>query len=107
MGWADNYIAKLQKGETVKFRPRGNSMRGRIESGQLVTVVPFEPKNLLNLNVRDIVLCKVNGKQFLHLVFGIRGDRDGLFAQIANAKGHVNGWTPFKNIYGKVVKIET
>jgi hypothetical protein len=38
MGWATPYIDKLKKGETVQFRPRGNSMSGRIESGQLCTV---------------------------------------------------------------------
>ena len=25
MGWADGHIARLQRGETVQFRPRGNS----------------------------------------------------------------------------------
>ena len=33
MGWATAYIDGLQKGETVQFRPRGNSMKGKIESG--------------------------------------------------------------------------
>jgi hypothetical protein len=40
MGWATQYIAQLQEGETVQFRPRGNSMEGKISSGQLCTVEP-------------------------------------------------------------------
>ena len=34
MGWANHYIEKLQAGEWVSFRPRGNSMNGKVESGQ-------------------------------------------------------------------------
>jgi hypothetical protein len=43
MGWASHYIQKLLAGETVSFRPHGQSMTGRIESGQLCTVVPIDP----------------------------------------------------------------
>ena len=43
MGWAAHYIAKLQNGQTVSFRPRGHSMSGKIESGQLCTVEPVNP----------------------------------------------------------------
>jgi hypothetical protein len=43
MGWATRYIEQLKAGETVQFRPRGNSMAGRISSGQLCTVVPADP----------------------------------------------------------------
>lgn len=38
MSWATHYIEKLKNDETVQFRPRRNSMKGKIESGQLVTV---------------------------------------------------------------------
>jgi hypothetical protein len=58
MGWASEYIFRLQDGLTVQFRPRGNSMKGKIESGQLCTV---EPVVAATLKVGDIVLCKVNG----------------------------------------------
>lgn len=53
MGWATQYIAKLQAGETVRFRPRGSSMSGKIESGQLCTV---EPVDVNTIKVGDIVL---------------------------------------------------
>jgi hypothetical protein len=40
-------------------------MKSKIESGQLCTVEPVDP---VALKVGDIVLFKVNGKQYLHLV---------------------------------------
>lgn len=40
MGWAKPQVEKLQKGETVSFRPTGNSMTPKINSGELVTVSP-------------------------------------------------------------------
>ena len=55
MGWASDYIDKLKQGETVEFRPRGNSMKPRIESGQLCTVKPVDGI----LKAGDVVLCKV------------------------------------------------
>src|SRR6516162_6497419 len=69
MGWATGYIDKLGRGETVQFRPRGNSMAGKIDSGQLCTVVPAK---IEDLKVGDIVLCKVNGFQYLHLIKAIQ-----------------------------------
>src|SRR5262249_49354089 len=85
MGWAARHIEKLRAGETVSFRPRGNSMSGKIESGQLCTVVPLDPELL---QVGDIVLCKVNGQEYLHLVKAIQGQR----FQIGNNRGRINGW---------------
>ena len=101
MGWATTHIARLQAGETVRFRPHGNSMRGRIESGQLCTVEPVPDKSVLK--VGDAVLCKVRGAQYLHLVKALRAD--GQF-QIGNNRGGVNGWTPGASIYGRLVKVE-
>ena len=97
--WATQYIKLLQSGRTIKIRPHGNSMQGRIESGQLVTIQPVNRLIVKN----DIVLCKVAGKQYLHLVSAI--STDGRY-QISNNKGYVNGWTTLKNIYGIVVNVE-
>ena len=98
MGWASHYIKDLQDGKSVKFRPRGNSMTGKIESGQLVTVDPLGAKPI---GIGDIVLCKVNGMQYLYLVKAISGDR----VQIGNNKGRINGWTSRRNIFGVVSRI--
>jgi hypothetical protein len=99
MGWATQYIARLQRGETVQFRPRGHSMRGKVNSGQLCTVEPVDPTTL---QVGDIVLCKVNGRQYLHLVKAIQGDR----FQIGNNRGRINGWVSANCIYGRCTRVE-
>lgn len=100
MGWAISYIAKLKSGETVQFRPRGHSMRGKIESGQLCTVEPIEDFKCLQKG--DIVLCKVNGNEYLHLIKAIQGAR----FQIGNNRGRINGWVGTNSIFGKCVKVE-
>src|SRR4051812_4214992 len=100
MSWATGHIAKLKEGETVQFRPRGNSMDGKIESGQLCTVEPIaDPKTL---KVGDIVLCKVNGSQYLHLIKAIQGER----FQIGNNRGLINGWVSANSLFGLCVKVE-
>jgi len=98
MSWATHYIEKLRIGETVQFRPRGNSMNGKIESGQLVTV---EPVNERQLQKGDIVLCKVNGNQYLHLIKAVNGGR----YQIGNNIGKINGWISQNSIYGICINI--
>ena len=99
MGWATGHIERLRGGETVSFRPRGNSMIGKVESGQLCTVEPIDPADL---QVGDIVLCKVNGREYLHLVKAIKGER----FQIGNNRGRINGWVNASAIFGKCVRIE-
>jgi hypothetical protein len=99
MGWASGHIARLQQGETVQFRPRGNSMQGKIESGQLCTVAPVDTATLA---VGDIVLCKVNRRQYLHLVKAVQGPR----FLIGNNRGRTNGWITGSSIYGKCTNID-
>jgi hypothetical protein len=100
MGWATGHIAKLQQGETVSFRPRGHSMRGRIESGALCTVVPIDDYTALQTG--DIVLCRVAGAEYLHLIKAIQGER----FQIGNNRGHINGWVTSRQIFGRCVSVE-
>lgn len=99
MGWATGYIEALTRGETVQFRPRGHSMKGKIESGDLCTV---EPLGDLELSVGDIVLCKVRGAQYLHLVKAIRGPQ----LQIGNNRGGINGWVSRTAIFGILIRVE-
>lgn len=100
MSWATHYIAKLQGGENVSFRPRGNSMQPRIQSGQLCTVEVI--KDFSTLQVHDVVLCKVKGQHYLHLISAIDKER----FQISNNKGYVNGWIHQHAVYGKLTKVE-
>ncbi len=75
-------------------------MTGRIESGQLCTIVPIDPAEL---EVGDLVLCKVAGNEYLHIVKAIDHGR----YQIGNNRGFINGWTGPECIYGKCVKVES
>lgn len=98
MGWAMHHISGLQRGETVSFRPRGNSMTPKIKSGELVTVKPLDR----DPEKGEIVLCRVGGTDYLHLVSAVQGDR----FQISNNHGRVNGWVNRDRIYGLLVSIE-
>lgn len=100
MGWATGHIALLKAGKTLAFRPRGHSMTGKIDSGQLCTVEPVE--DISSLEKGDIVLCKVNGNQYLHLIKAIQGTR----FQIGNNRGGINGWIGHNSVFGKCVKVE-
>lgn len=100
MSWATNYVSVIKRDGFVKFRPRGNSMSGKIESGQLVTVRGLNDNEVIS--VGDIVLCKVSGRHYLHLISAISGDR----FQISNNKGHINGWIGIEQIYGKCISVE-
>jgi len=75
-------------------------MKGRIKSGQLCTVEPIDDHT--TLMVGDIVLCKVKGNQFLHLIKAIKGVQ----FQIGNNRGGINGWIGANAIFGKCVSVE-
>lgn len=93
MNWR---IKKLSEGETITTSFKGNSMLPRIASGQEVRLAPV--RSLDELYLFDVVYCKVKGKYYLHNIVG-KDKQKGV--QIANAKGHINGWT--KQVYGVVI----
>lgn len=99
MGWADRAKAALRRGESVTIRPRGHSMRPKVNDGDLVTLVPCVPEDL---GIGAIVLVRVGGNDYLHLVTAIDGRR----FQIGNNRGHTNGWVGSSAIYGHAVKVE-
>jgi hypothetical protein len=77
-------------------------MKGRIESGQLVTVEPLghrEPE------VGEAVLCKVQGRHFLHLVKATALSSGLKHFQIGNNKGGINGWITLGSIFGRVTEV--
>jgi hypothetical protein len=99
MSWAKFAIEALREGRTVQIRPRGHSMKGKVNDRALVTVEPCDPASL---SVGDIVLVRVSGRDYLHLIKAI--DR-GRFL-IGNNRGGINGWVGAHGIYGKATKIE-
>jgi hypothetical protein len=62
-----------------------------------------EPVDRSTLRVGDIVLCKVNGREYLHLVKAIQRER----FQIGNNPGRINGWVSAGSIFGLCVKVES
>ena len=74
-------------------------MKPRIKSGQLCTVSPVDP---LELEVDNIVLCRVRGNEYLHLVKAIQGQR----FQIGNNRGKINGWVGPNSIFGKLERVD-
>jgi hypothetical protein len=55
-----------------------------------------------SLSVGDIVLCKLRGAEYLHLVKAISGER----FQIGNNRGGINGWIGSNGIFGKCIRVE-
>jgi hypothetical protein len=99
MSWAKHAKEKLARGEPAQVRPRGHSMKGRVNDGALVTLEPCDPDTV---RPDDVVLVRVKGTDYLHLVKAV--DR-GRFL-IGNNRGGINGWVGRHAIYGKAVRIE-
>lgn len=97
--WATVAFEALTRGEAVQVRPRGHSMRGRIEDGALVTL---EPCHAAELVVGDIVLARVRGWLLvLHQVLAVEPER----WEIGNTAGRSDGWVAAGDIIGRVVAV--
>jgi hypothetical protein len=101
MGLLDGMAGRVATGATVEFRPSGSSMVPLIRSRQLVTVAPVDPTTV---EVGDIVLARVAGTVYLHLVSAV--DTSSARVQISNNRGRVNGWTNHARIYGICVAVD-
>lgn len=73
-------------------------MRGRIESGQRVTLVPVEPADV---HVDDIVLVEWKRSYLLHLVKELTATE----VLIGNNLGKLNGWVLRQAIIAKVFQL--
>lgn len=87
------------RGEAVSFRPHGSSMKGLVPSGALVRVEPCDPDRL---EPGDIVLVRVKGNVYLHLVKAISAGR----FLIGNNRGGTNGWTQASKIAGLCTEVD-
>ncbi|HML20766.1 MAG TPA: S24 family peptidase [Aggregatilinea sp.] len=99
MGWATYAIEALQRGETVTIRPHGDSMRGRVNDEDRVTL---KPAHLEQLAVGDVILVRVRGNIYLHLIKARNGNR----FLIGNNRGRINGWVGPNAVYGVATDIE-
>src|SRR4051794_19122792 len=98
MGWVTDAIKELRAGRAAHVRPVGGSMRGRIESGQAVTISPVDPADV---KVDDVVLVAWKGNYLLHLV---KEATDGQLL-IGNNLGKTNGWVSRSAVAGKVTDV--
>lgn len=90
-------LERLEAGETIITREKGNSMVPLIYSNQKHKLAPVK---IENVKPGDIVYCKVRGNFYTHLVKATDPKKGCL---IANNKGRINGWT--KKVYGKVIEV--
>ena len=95
MNWK---IEQLLSGVTIISKEPGNSMTPILQSRQPVELTPCTWENV---EVGDIVYCRVGRNCFTHLVKA-KNEKRGV--QIGNNHGHINGWT--KNVYGKATAKE-
>lgn len=98
MTWVKEALEALRSGRMVQVRPQGGSMRGRIESGQLVTIAPATG---VDVKVDDVVFIRWKGNYILHIVKEI-GDQ-GLL--IGNNIGKINGWAGRDDVLGIVTGV--
>lgn len=99
MGWVKDALKDLAEGKHAQVRPIGGSMRGRIESGQLVTIAPVPPEHF---EVDDVVFVEWQRNYLLHLVKDIKEDQ----VLIGNNVSKINGWVKTQAVKGKVVSID-
>ncbi len=76
-----------------------------IKSGAKVTVVPAQTYEKV-LKAGDIVLCRVRGHDYLHLVKAVKGPVTSPQYLIGNNRGGLNGWIPYTQIYGVCTQVE-
>ena len=71
----------------------------KVMSGAHVTLRPNTSPNTLKAG--DVVLVKVRGRVYLHLISATDPRR----VQISNNKGRVNGWVPRSSVFGVATNI--
>lgn len=97
----NHWWAAVDAGQTVTFRPRGNSMAGLVPDRALVRVAPVDPALLA---AGDVVLVRVAGGVYLHKV--LETDPVRQRARIGNNRGGVNGWTAWAKVAGVATHVD-
>jgi hypothetical protein len=68
-------------------------MAGKVEDGETVALAPLAGRAL---EPGDVVLVRVRGRVYLHLVKAVQGER----VLIGNNRGGTNGWVSRAAVYG-------
>ena len=73
-------------------------MQPKVNSGDTVTLEPCAPEAL---KPGDIVLVRVKGTDYLHLIKAIDRGR----YHIGNNRGGINGWVTRRQIFGRLLAV--
>jgi hypothetical protein len=99
MGWVKDALRDLEETGDATRRPHGGSMRGRIESGHLVTLSAALSDDVA---ADDLALVRWRGNYLLQVINEVSGDR----VLIGNNLGKINGWIPLVDVLAKVTQVE-
>ena len=100
--WAGEECRQLALGETIEFRPLGNSMKGLIDAKDLVRLVPARGSGF---EVNQIVLVLLSEREVvLHKIIEL-DDELGL-VEIGDNRGNSDGWVYKSNIFGIVTHVK-
>jgi hypothetical protein len=99
--WATKAREALANGQSVQVRPRGHSVTGRINDGDLVTLEPCRAEDLA---IGDVVLVRVRGWLLvLHQILDREPDR----FLIGTPAGRADEWVSADEIFGRVTKVKS
>ena len=105
MGWVADALNALEAGRNAEVRPIGGSMKGRIESGDLVTIAPVGDREV---QPGDVVFVRWKASYLLHFAKEISRPASGVaLVLIANNLGRENGWTELRDVVGIVVSVKS
>jgi hypothetical protein len=99
MSWVKEALESLKETGQAQIRPIGGSMRGRIESGQLVTL---KTAVYSDVEINDVIFIRWKGNYLLHLIV----DKKNQELLIGNNVGKINGWIPADALIAKVIQVE-
>lgn len=96
--WKEKKLSEMKKGESFETSEKGNSMTPLFMSGEKHRLIKID--SLDEIEIGDVVFCKVKGNYFTHLVKA-KDEKKGCL--IGNNHGKINGWT--KNVFALAKKI--
>lgn len=77
-------------------------MEGLIRDGDLVTLQPCSAQDIVD---GDVVLARVQGRRYSHLVLHLVIAREADKFLIGNNHGRIDGWVTAQNIFGRVINV--
>jgi hypothetical protein len=98
MSWVKDALEQLSMGGQCVIYPIGQSMRGKIESGQKVLL---SNQKLDEIIAGDVVFIRWKGNYLLHLLIEIKDDK----ILIGNNLGKTDGWIEKKDVLAKAIQI--